>query len=61
MPDLGVAGAGESLVLNWLGWNPQVAIILMWNCCNSFHRLDMNLLDDEALFVTATEYKSIYK
>ena len=53
MLDLGAAGAGQLLVLSWSG------ILAYWNCCNCFHSLPMNLLDDEVLFVTASEYKNV--
>ena len=59
MPDLGALGAGHLLVLSWIAWNPHIAIILVWKNC--FPSLSMNLLDDEALFVTASDYKNIYK
>ena len=36
-------------------------VILMWHSCNCFHNLPVNLLDSEALVITASQYKSIYK
>ena len=39
-----------------MGWNPCIAIVLMWKCCNCFLSLPMNLLDDETLFF----FKFIY-
>ena len=54
MSDLGALGAGWLLVLIRMGWNPHIAVIWMWNLSS----LPMDLLDDEALSVTASQHNN---
>ena len=47
---LGLQGQ-DSLVLICMGSNPHTVVMLMWNCCNCFHGLPVNLFDNEGFFV----------